>query len=78
MLHTFVKNLHDPRMTSFKNLTPSLLSLLLLPLLCTCAPAKKNAPSPTVAVGSVRYQEDIQRLDADLSIDPVGSYVPAL
>ncbi len=55
-----------------------LISLLLLGLLCTCGPAPKNDFSPTIAVGSVRYQEDIQRLDADLSIDPVGSYVPSL
>lgn len=55
-----------------------LLPLLLLNLLCTCAPAPKPAPSPTLAKGSVRYQEDLQRLDADLSITPIGSYVPAL
>ena len=66
-------------MNSHKTATAlQLLTLLLLTLLCTCGPAPKQAVPATVATGTVRYQEDIQRLDADLSIAPIGSYVPAL
>jgi len=55
-----------------------LLSLLLLPFLCTCGRAPGQEAVITLVVGSVRYQEDAQQLDADLSIEPQNSHAPTL